>query len=537
MPNTPSNARRVFELRLAQSALSPHDRTAAPTPLADLRTLDDLVWTKEAVCVAALVLGFQDYYCEDLEAFEKRVQTSLGETGGCKSFQDVWHNIKGVTEHWGADWWTVLRRHQIQIQQVPSFNLAVYLNKYSKAAQPLSDVVAEIQAFDKVRRQDLISVQRRYDPTNPTYFGQTAQRLDCKSWRFFHDLIAWRDKRSNDTLAADVSSERARRLEKRQNRPSNSPDKKKNRKRRAVIPRTPANPRDHSRSQSVERPRRGPSELPDDDTSLFEDHRDSLSFQDSTLQEEDPQDTLNNQESPFRRNSITDLDTSRVTEDDPSFGGDDIIQPSTPVHSIDLMSLKMLAQDPDFRAVMHIIVKKKKEIQSAKEDNSQATFHLAQAQETARSHALEAQKALQLSTLPSEDSLEQIKTEFSAKLKATRDYNDHLAGDITAITNFASLGVASATQDVTKLEAMKDACEAEIRQIEHRVTQYGAWAEKMGAATTEVEEAKERSRKANQVLLTADDMMRIAELWLGKPSAKLSIEVLEDLLKEPLEGE
>lgn len=175
MPNTPSNARRVFELRLAQSALSPHDRTAAPTPLADLRTLDDLVWTKEAVCVAALVLGFQDYYCEDLEAFEKRVQTSLGESGGCKSFQDVWHNIKGVTEHWGADWWTVLQRHQIRIQQVPSFNLAVYLNKYSKAAQPLSDVVAELQAFDKVRRQDIISVQRRYDPRNPTHFGQTVR--------------------------------------------------------------------------------------------------------------------------------------------------------------------------------------------------------------------------------------------------------------------------------------------------------------------------------------------------------------------------
>ena len=59
----------------------------------------------------------------------------------------------------------------------------------------------------------------------------------------------------------------------------------------------------------------------------------------------------------------------------------------------------------------------------------------------------------------------------------------------------------------------------------------------MGDATREVEKAKECSRKANQVLLTADDMMRIAELWLGKPSAKLSIEVLEDLLKEPLEGE
>ena len=175
MPNSSSNVRRVFELRLAQSPLSPHDQTAAPTPLADVRTLDDLVWTKEAICIAALVLGLQQYYGENIEAFEQRVQASLGETGGCKSFQAVWHNIKGVTEHWGADWWSLLQEHRIRIQQVPSINLAVYLHKYSKVAHPLSNVILEIQAYDKVRRADIISVRRRYDPQNPSYFGQAVR--------------------------------------------------------------------------------------------------------------------------------------------------------------------------------------------------------------------------------------------------------------------------------------------------------------------------------------------------------------------------
>ena len=226
-----------------------------------------------------------------------------------------------------------------------------------------------------------------------------------------------------------------------------------------------------------------------------------------------------------------------MTDDDPFLEHDDNGQLFAPVHRIDLMSLKMLAQDPGYCAIMRIIVGKKKEVKAVREDSTKATAQLVQAQKMAHTYASEAQKALQLSTLPSEESLRQIKSDFTAKLKANQEYNGYLALNITEMTKFANLGVTSATEDVTQLESMITTCEAAIRQLEHRITQYGAWFEKMDDAKKEVEEATDRSRKAERALLTADDMMRIAEGWLGRPNAKLTIEVLEDLLKEPLEEE
>lgn len=163
---------QAYEARLQQSPPRTSDPIAAPTPLADVLALDELAWTREAVCIAGLVVGAPQYYGGDTDAFEQKIRGQLlSASGGSKTFWTLWQYIREVSEHWGGDWWTVLRQHDILIQQVPSHNLAFYLGKYSRVVRPITAAITEILEFRKVRREDVINVEKRYNSNNASYFG------------------------------------------------------------------------------------------------------------------------------------------------------------------------------------------------------------------------------------------------------------------------------------------------------------------------------------------------------------------------------
>jgi len=353
------------------------------------------------------------------------------------------------------------------------------------------------------------------------------QREDAEPWRLFKDILEWRDRQARDKLASTTSSERSRRLEKRQNPPT-SPGKKKNPKRQAVTRKPPVRQQHQSRSPSVERPRRVSADLPPDDTTELED----LLPPDSPLDRELLQHTPRHEEGASFDDGRTDLDTSLGNQDDQFFDNADSSILSANEAEKDSMALDLLKNSKHYGPMMRLILEERRNYQSIKTGADKAKVRCAQAEASASTIASEAQDALELDAAPSEESLGRVRTDLMGVLQNNRDYNGHLEREIKEVNKFATLGVTSASRDLASLQASKASCEAEIAQLETRVAKMGAYIERMGVVVQEVEDSQENRRKAEKALLEFEDVRRMAEHYIGKPSSKLTTGLLEDIFED-----
>ncbi|KAJ4374682.1 hypothetical protein N0V86_007555 [Didymella sp. IMI 355093] len=125
-----------------------------------------------------------------------------------KTKERIAREVLVIRHHWPQDWQDQLRAGDINIQDQPSFHLAITLAQLSGFEPNIIRLLATLPDFRAFQEAQAPVSGKQVNPRTSTLFGTAKQRIEYTSYRF---LEAWLDYLKPPVLPTSVETSRSKR--------------------------------------------------------------------------------------------------------------------------------------------------------------------------------------------------------------------------------------------------------------------------------------------------------------------------------------